>query len=90
MDNSGRQYDFKFDSATLFNKRHIDLWEMELWVLPQSEGPQKLFRYQHGRLTQFLSRSPKVRRIDKRQYVEAHIVPKLQNQSYRGATLVNQ
>lgn len=74
IDKTGFEDGVRTNSATLFMPKYRGCWDMELWAMPQKDGPQKLFRYTEGRLTQFLSASPKVRSKDKRLYMEAHFV----------------
>lgn len=69
------QHGIAIDSGQLFERRHNKKWAMELWVLPQRPGPCKLFQYKEGKLSAFLSPSLRVRKKDKRLYMEAHIVP---------------
>jgi len=64
----------RVDAQLLFEQPYVGEWRMEMWVMLQKDGPQKLFRYVSGKLTQFLSTSPMVRKKDKRLYVEAHFV----------------
>ncbi|KAI6801284.1 hypothetical protein KC363_g3481 [Hortaea werneckii] len=70
------------NSAALFKPPLAETWELELWVMPQSpDNPDfqgKLHRYTSGRLLTFLSTSPTQRKKDKRLYMEAHIVSKLE------------
>ncbi|KAI7128412.1 hypothetical protein KC335_g3238 [Hortaea werneckii] len=72
----------KVNSAALFKPPLAETWELELWVMPQSpDNPDfqgKLHRYTSGRLLTFLSTSPTQRKKDKRLYMEAHVVSKLE------------
>ncbi|KAI7337177.1 hypothetical protein KC315_g2437 [Hortaea werneckii] len=81
IDHKGTEDGVKVNSATLFKPPLAKTWELELWVLPQHpdnpDGQGKLHRYTSGRLLTFLSTSGRVRKNDKRLYMEAHIVPKL-------------
>ncbi|KAK5116553.1 hypothetical protein LTR85_009178 [Meristemomyces frigidus] len=76
LNRNDRQFGVKVNSSILFEGRHAGKWEIDLWAMPQQPGPRKLFRYWESKLTQFLSISPKVRKKDKRLYMEAHIVPR--------------
>lgn len=69
------------DTSALFCEPLKESWELELWVMPQRHGPQKLFRFPSGLeedgglLSQFLSQ----KRADKGErnlYMEAHVVPR--------------
>ncbi|KAI6904431.1 hypothetical protein KC318_g6449 [Hortaea werneckii] len=81
IDHKGTEDGVKVNSATLFKPPLAKTWELELWVLPQHpdnpDGQGKLHRYTSGRLLTFLSTSGRVRKNDKRLYMEAHIVSKL-------------
>ncbi|KAK6391749.1 hypothetical protein LTR65_004243 [Meristemomyces frigidus] len=73
-----------FDSkGTPANARRHGEWEIELWVCPQADGELKMFRYalanEPGRdLKDFMKQALVNRRRepDRRLYVEAHIIPR--------------
>ncbi|GAB1732010.1 hypothetical protein NU195Hw_g6259t1 [Hortaea werneckii] len=82
INRKGNKSGVKVNSATLFKLPLANTWDLELWVMPQSPdnpGCQgKLHRYTSGRLNTFLSTSSRQRKHDKRLYMEAHVVSKLE------------
>ena len=65
-------------SGLLFQGALEGVWEWEWWVLPHGPAMQKMFRWQEGELTEFLSEE-EAEDSGARLYVEAHIVPKAQS-----------
>ena len=64
--------------STLFYNGHTTgwyPWKYAFWVLPQRYGVTKLFPYNNGKLSKFLS-PERVAAGDKRLYMEVHIVPR--------------
>ncbi|KAK4630889.1 hypothetical protein CLAFUR4_03831 [Fulvia fulva] len=76
MNTQGVRDGIPVDSTRLFNKQDRKKWCLALWVMPQF-GPRKLFRYVEGNVLQFLDGTNKVRPTDKKLYVEAHVVPRV-------------
>ncbi|PPJ50067.1 hypothetical protein CBER1_05078 [Cercospora berteroae] len=65
-------------ASTLFHENFKPEWEFQLWILPQAARPKKLFRF-NGGLVNFLD-TAMVSGGNLRMYVEAHIVPKREEQ----------
>lgn len=65
----------KINSARIFEDQHRDEREWQFWVMPQT-GPKKLYRFDEGKISRFLSEANEIRPRDKKVYMEAHVMPK--------------
>ncbi|KAK5118723.1 hypothetical protein LTR85_007929 [Meristemomyces frigidus] len=68
----------KSSTKRLYSKRLKDSWNIELWVMPQQPGPQKLFRFptnrpgSSGLVTEFVSQQL-LDEGNRMLYIEAHL-----------------